>query len=130
VLPAHRGSKAADQQAKALIQTDCDLLDAQRSEASGSQLDRQRDAIQSLADLCHGPRIASSDRERWHHQPRPVREEPAGLRCEHRLLHDVSTAGQLMWREHRQRPNPPGRFAADPKQLATGRQDFDVRAYP
>jgi hypothetical protein len=47
------GTASAPQQSELLVEQCCRALNAMRPDAGGSELERERDAIQSLADLGH-----------------------------------------------------------------------------
>jgi hypothetical protein len=51
---------------EALLQPHRDLFDAERRHAGGSQLDRQWNAVETLADLRDGLRIGVGDGEEGH----------------------------------------------------------------
>ena len=79
LVPRERRPAAAGQQAEAVVEPRGDLLDGERPHARGGQLDRQRDAVQPLADLGHRRRVRIRQGEVGLHRGGPVDEEPHGL---------------------------------------------------
>ena len=63
LLARQRGAAAAGQQPEAVVQPRGDLLRRKHLDARGRQLDRQRDAVQPVADLRDGGRIGVRQRE-------------------------------------------------------------------
>src|ERR1700730_8728421 len=70
---------AAGEEPESVIQTDCDLFHRQDLHSGGGQFNDQRDAVQPVADLCHGGRVLASDRKPRSGRHRPIDEETNGL---------------------------------------------------
>ena len=62
LLPTHRCPCATGQEAEAVVQAADNLLQRECTDAGGGQLDRQRHAVEPLADLGHGGGVV---RRRW-----------------------------------------------------------------
>ena len=70
-----RRAAPAREQAEPVVQTRGELLDRNRPQAGGRQLDRQRDAIESLACLGHGCCVRAGQSEARPVQTRALDEQ-------------------------------------------------------
>jgi len=115
-----RGAAAAREQPEAILESSPDLLDAEDPQAGRRQLERQRDAVESGADLRDRRGVLRRDPEVGLRGRRPLDEQSDGLAPGQRLgrlgRRRVTGAGQ------RQRRHAEGRLAGDPQQFAAGGQ--------
>ena len=84
LLPRHRGLAAARQQPEPVVEPGADFLHRKHFHAGCGQLDSQRNAVQSSADLGHGITAVVSQREFGNQQSCPLDEEAhrlAGIQC-------------------------------------------------
>ena len=76
LLARQRRAIAAGQQTEAIGQPRRDLLDRQRAHARGGQLERERNAVEALADAGDRRRVVVGDRERRLRRQRALDEQP------------------------------------------------------
>ena len=114
LLAAHRGARAAGQQPEPVVQAVDDLGQRQCPHPRRGQFDRQRHAVEALADLGHGGGVVVGDGEvgpepggrgrrttRWPRRPATATAPARSLRPAHRSAHGWSPA-----------PSDPGRRRA------------------
>ena len=107
LLPWQRGPRTACQEAEAIVQPGCQLVYGDGAHAAGGQLDRQRHAVQSMAQLGDGLRVLADGKATCGRGP--IGEQRNGVIDRHR--------------RHR-----PDRLAAHPEGLAAGRNDRETGA--
>ena len=121
-LPRRRGARPKPQQGQPLVKKRGGLLQPVSLDASGSQLDRERHAVELSADRDHDCRFriakvqASAACQRALDEQLGRGERPSRRRGEPRIV----------WRTG-ERIQPVDVLTLDPKSLAAGRQDVDLR---
>ena len=75
LLAGPHDAGAADEETEAVVELHCDLLGAEVTQSGGGELDRERDAVEVLADLRHGGGVGVGDAKRWTGATATVDEE-------------------------------------------------------
>ena len=117
------GAAALRQQPEAIVQARGELVERQGRHPRRRQLDRQRDAIEPLADLGDRRGILCGQVETRQHRCGPIDEE-----LDRRVVCHPDHAGRLLGRRHGERSDRPDVLAIDSQQFAARRQDADLRA--
>ena len=125
LLAGQRRPVAAGQQPKAVVQAGGDLLDRQHVHPRRGQFNRQRDAVEPVADLGHGRRLLVGQTERPEGSLRSLDEQP-----HRRVLHQL-----LGWREvaevgQRERRQAQGDLTSDTQKFAARGQDAELGTRP
>ena len=110
------------QQAKPVIQPVEQITGGHRSQPHRGQLDRQRQPVETPADLTGRPAVLLRKREIRSHRHRPVNQQPQRLDLRERGDRQPLTGrGKLQRRQH------DGRLPGNAQPLATGAQDPQPR---
>jgi len=84
-LPRDGCARAAREQPESILQPDVDLIHRQDRHACRGQLDRERNTIETAADLCDHSRVGRSHRQTRFNGGRTLDEESGGLGLERRV---------------------------------------------
>ncbi len=125
LVPGDGGPAAAGQQAEPVVEAGRDLLDRERPDARGGELDGERDAVQATAELGDRARILVGQANDGLDRPGPLDEQPAGV--------DGSEVARDDGRADlgsRQRGDRQDRLAGHAERLAAGHDDPDGRTRP
>ncbi len=123
LVPRDGRAAAGGQQREAVVQAGGDLLHRKHLHAGGGQFDRQRDAVQALADLHHVRRVLLGEGK--------AGVGIGGALSNSRMLSILRSSfeRQCIPRPgQRQRRHLPDRLAEQPQPLDAGGQDAQVRA--
>ena len=118
LLARQRASRPAGQQAEAIGERRGDLLDGHQPHPRGGELDRQRYAVQRMADAGHGSRVVVADGEVRADLQCALDEEPDGIG----LRQPLDRLGHALGGQ-RQRRHPPARLSGDAQRGAAGGED-------
>ncbi len=122
LLPRERRAVAARQQPETVVQAGGNGLDADRAHARGGELDRQRDAIQPVADLRDVRGVVLGQVKRRLRGDRALDEKPCGVR-----LGDFRKRGFALRIGNDERRQRIRRLAANVQPLAAGRENLYAR---
>ncbi|HLW12350.1 MAG TPA: hypothetical protein VKU81_06600 [Casimicrobiaceae bacterium] len=122
LLPRERCAVAARQQPETVIQAGGNGLDSDRAHASSGEFDRQRNAIQSVADLRDVRGVVLGQVKRRLRGHRSLDEKPCGVR-----LGDFRKRGFALRIGNDERRQRIRRLAANVQPLAAGRQELHAR---
>ena len=120
LLARRRGGAARTQQPKAVVQPLGNRVRSQRSQPGRCELDRQRHAVEPVADAHHVASVPVVEGEAGGRRPGPLDEEANRLVAE-----EVVAVDRSFRIRERERRHAEDRLALDSQRLAAGRDDRD-----
>jgi hypothetical protein len=122
-MPRQRSARPVGEQCEALIQPLVQFLHRHRPQARGRKLDRQRYAIEAVADRSQRRGILGRDAEMGTQQSRAVDEQAHAFIGKHSVRRDVVARTR-----HRERRDSVGKLSCDAEPLPARYENDDVRA--